>query len=725
MLSSMGDFQTGALVDEMTHRYSDLVDRTLRSNPALEPARVHECVRRLLVQTMFLRFCESRGLDTKQLRCSLASFQREPEAPLAMDVVTQRASGDRQDDPAWPSPFSALSADILGRVYEQFLRNGVSFGTARRGDGRKVEGAYYTPAHIVRFVVEQTVGRLLEGLTPQQATEQPETHQPLAILDPACGSGAFLLGAYQVLLDWYRNHYAENALRKDFAGARPRLSVDRRGRVRLSLYERTRILQTHLYGVDRDPLAVEVARYSLVLKMLEDEPKDASPQPSQRLVADTLSALESNIRCGNSLLGADFYQGRLNARCPADGDRNNYAFDWATTYPAILSSGGFDAVIGNPPYLSYSGRQRVPLDPNERAYLEQRYDCSGWCTAHGLFVQLAVTRLARGFVSFVVPDQIGHLNGYAAVRRALCSHAHLVAVRYWGEGVFQGVVTPALTFVASKKGGGTTVIERADGTHGNTTIVGSAPWVLPSQPAFVARIRAGTSSLGALVADPGVHTGNCAARLVRPRAQAGPQCVPLLEGKQVHRYRCDPPGKLLDLGYQPRDGEYYTIREQTRYEQARFVIRQTAPYPIVGPRDHAVYFRNSLLALYEPNTEVDVRYLVALLNSRLLRFVYTQSVQESRQKAFPQVKVATLRALPIRLPDFTRPQEKSAHDALVGLVQRLLDLHRHRQVTASPNEHADLQRRIAAADRQIDRLVYKIYGLSPAEIAQVEQATSP
>ena len=168
--------------------------------------------------------------------------------------------------------------------------------------------------------------------------------------------------------------------------------------------------------------------------------------------------------------------------------------------------------------------------------------------------------------------------------------------------------------------------------------------------------------------------------------------------------------RALRVTYRATAGEYFRIRPAERYEQAPFVIRQTAAEPIVGPREGATYLRNSLLALYPPTDGTDVRYLVGLLNSRLLRWAYRRLTPESGQKAFPQVKVRALRALPIRRIDPNDAADRAAHDRIVELVGRLLDLHRR------ADDH-DERRRV---DRAIDHAVYELYGLTDEEIQRTE-----
>ena len=565
---------------------------------------------------------------------------------------------------------------------------------------------------------------------------------------------------------------------------------------RLTFRERKRILLDHVFGVDIDRQAVEVTRRALLLKLVEEEPVRAAGGDRCPTRGRTLPDLSDNIKCGNALIGPDFYDGAAAAALGAAERRRIRAFDWAAEFPGVFrctrlalrrrslpsphagsvgpelarrggcptffepigmlaghggpalhfcgglpgprASGknmcgpdvqcavpqrGFDVVIGNPPYLSFSGRQAVRISTAEREYFRRRYRSAGWLTAHGMFIEAAVGRLARRYAAFVVPDQVGHLAGYAPVRALLVQHAGLREVRYWGEGVFAGAVTPALTFVADRSYRGSTTIVHADGRSGTQCCADGDAWGCAGHAALLAKVRLHGVSLGRLVGDPGVHTGNSARRLIVPLGNRRAGCVPVLQGRQVSRYRCEPPRKALKLDYDPQAGEYFRIGRGTTYAAARFVIRQTAPFPIVGPRVGARYFRNSLLALYGPREGTDVRYLVGILNSRLMRYVYTQTVHESRQRAFPQVKVRALRELPIRMPNRTEPREAARHDRLVRLVQQMLELHRSLAVAQTPRATAALQRRIDATDRRIDRLVYRLYGLTTAEMQAVDDAT--
>ena len=166
--------------------------------------------------------------------------------------------------------------------------------------------------------------------------------------------------------------------------------------------------------------------------------------------------------------------------------------------------------------------------------------------------------------------------------------------------------------------------------------------------------------------------------------------------------------------------------KDAKYERAKFVIRQTAPYPIVGPREHALHFRNSLHALYEPSVGPDVRFVVALLNSKLLRFAYVTTVREAQQRVFPQVKLGPLGRLPIRNVDLSDATEKARHDRIVNLVEALLALQREQRaelLRSDPRRREPYRRdraarraQIDALDEQIDAEVFALYELTAPDI---------
>ncbi|MFH1352421.1 MAG: DNA methyltransferase, partial [bacterium] len=320
-------------------------------NPALTQRAVNFSVQKIIDRLIFLRISEDRGLESegalreignknqvyKQLcelflkaderyNSGLFHFKKEKNISTHPDELTLKI---KLDDaplkailknlyyPDSPYEFSVLPPDILGHVYEQFLGKVIRLTSSHRAvieekpEVRKAGGVYYTPTYIVDYIVKNTVGKLLEGKTPKQA-------EKLKILDPACGSGSFLIGAYQYILDWHRDFYVKHGPKKH----RKVLYQVAGGDWRLTTDEKKRILLNNIYGVDIDEQAVEVTKLALLLKVLEGETQ------LQLLHERVLPNLGNNIKCGNSLIGPDFYENQ-----PMDlfDEKERYrinVFDW-------------------------------------------------------------------------------------------------------------------------------------------------------------------------------------------------------------------------------------------------------------------------------------------------------------------------------------------------------------------------------------------------------------
>lgn len=594
--------------------------------------RLNAAVQLIIDRIIFLRICEDRGIELyEKLKTTLTGqnvyeqlvnlfyqadekynsglfhFKDEFGRPESPDSITPKLSVDNKivKDiissiyyPDSPYEFSVFPPDILGQVYEQFLGKVIRFTRNKRvkvelkPDVRKSGGVYYTPTFIIDFIVRKTLGSLLAE------TNSPRKVAQISILDPACGSGSFLLGAYQTLLDWHLTYYQADGVEKHSRGRKPKIYQTEGNEWRLTVSERKRILLNSIYGVDIDPQAVEVTKLSLLLKVLEGSNAENLEQEYRFFQERALPDLINNVKCGNSLIETDYY--RSKELFEDDTEFSINAFDYSQEFKEIFARGGVDVVLGNPPYLSYSGRQAVKLDPSVRTYYESHYENARWLSSHGLFI-LKSLDISKRMVGFIVPDQVGHLKGYENIRCAVTRQTSLMNVCYWGENVFSGVVTPALTFITDVKHKGATEIQLKDQNTTKHAINGGNTWQPRSKHAeLIEKLNRQAVPLPNCFADPGVHTGNCVKKLIFSEEESPTDSIPVLEGKQVSRYSCNRPTKVLCLKYERREGEYFRIGPKEKYEDSEFVIRQTASFPIVGPRKHAIYFRNSLLALYPP-----------------------------------------------------------------------------------------------------------------------------
>ena len=356
-------------------RWRELLARNLvLRNPTLRGRDINYAVQQIIDRIVFLRICEARDLETfEQLRAllnggrtyerlqelflyadrrynsGLFHFEIEKDRAEAPDTLTPSLDIDDKvlKDiiehlyyPKSPYEFSVIPVDILGQVYERFLGKVIRLTPGRqvkieeKPEVRKAGGVYYTPTYIVDYIVRQTVGPLLEGKRRRGPTGRGPA-SPCGSWTSACGSGSFLLGAYQFLLDWHLAEYLKDPDRW-LKGRRPPLERASGGITRLSIEERKRILMNNLYGVDIDPQAVEVTKLSLLLKVLEGEGVAAQ---MSFLPERVLPDLGRNIKCGNSLIGPEFYDGKFDLPDEETTRRVN-VFDWKTEFPEAMVQAG-------------------------------------------------------------------------------------------------------------------------------------------------------------------------------------------------------------------------------------------------------------------------------------------------------------------------------------------------------------------------------------------------
>src|SRR5205823_2218165 len=197
---------------------------------------------------------------------------------------------------------------VLGSIYERFLGK-VIVTTDKRAkvvekpEVRKAGGVYYTPEYIVRYIVENTIGRLILDKTPKEI-------EAMRFADIACGSGSFLLGVFDELLRYHTTYYNRNKTKRA-EGLRAGCIENRDGSLRLSLKQKKKILLNNIYGVDLDAQAVEVAQLSLFLKLLEDETTASAKDYQLEFRETMLPSLDRNVIHGNALIEWDVTDGRL------------------------------------------------------------------------------------------------------------------------------------------------------------------------------------------------------------------------------------------------------------------------------------------------------------------------------------------------------------------------------------------------------------------------------
>ena len=307
-----------------------------------------------------------------------------------------------------PYEWSILPIEILGNIYERFLGSEIILRNVAGGkttaiieekpEVKKAGGVYYTPKYIVDYIIKETVGKKLENATIKDADK-------LKILDMACGSGSFLIGAYKYLLDWYFNQYSNDQKKYLENG----ILVDTNNGIQLSIEEKKRILLNNIYGVDIDFQAVEVTKLSLFLQMLDKQGKIVGKKGQIFLLMQSddaiLPNLSNNIKCGNSLVGTDIYTYNLQNEFSSEERSKINAFNWEVEFHDIFIDGGFDIVIGNPPYIDSEAMSSLML--NQREYCQKKYDTAkGNWDIYILFIDSSMNKLRdNGVLMYITPDK--------------------------------------------------------------------------------------------------------------------------------------------------------------------------------------------------------------------------------------------------------------------------------------------------------------------------------
>jgi type I restriction-modification system DNA methylase subunit len=445
-------------------------------NVGLSQRELNYAVQTLIDRIIFLRMCEDRGIEEYGRLMALQNgnkvyermfelFQRADERYNSglfhfrdekgrNEAADQLTPGLNVEDkplkdiiknlyyPDSPYEFAVLPADILGQVYEQFLGKVIRLTAGHHAvvedkpEVKKAGGVYYTPTYIVDYIVENTVGKLLEGKTPKQASK-------LRILDPACGSGSFLIGAYQRLMDWHRDWYVEAGTNKHTK----EVYEGPGGEWRLTTSERKRILLNNIFGVDIDPQAVEVTKLSLLLKVLEGESDESLAKQLRLFHERALPDLGDNIKCGNSLVGPDYNHDMQASLLDDESQYKINPFDWESEYGSIMKSGGFDVIIGNPPY-SYRNSTEEMLRPyylREYKYAEGNYEL------YKFFVERGLMLLKKGGVlGHIVSATFLVQPSFQRMREGLVSTTTIERLSPLGPKAFQNATVDTTILVVKK-----------------------------------------------------------------------------------------------------------------------------------------------------------------------------------------------------------------------------------------------------------------------------------
>jgi hypothetical protein len=612
------------------------------------------------------------------------------------------------------SPANWHLPDILGWIYQFFMEE---------TEEQIRKGQFYTYPWIGSYLVEKTLKTFWEEIkTGRRDSKQVKE---IKLLDPACGCGSLLIQAFEVFYQMYRE---EGEISE---GEIPRY-----------------ILKYNLYGIDIDPLACQLATLNLYLKAKEKNP---------RFSMETLPIL-----CGDTLLGEEIQEGRISEIAYQIGSYIHQLcpdFSFSTLYlprqglePRIPGNGPwttdsdphvffrqrYDCIVGNPPYVVIN---QLKTPPEVIARYKRYRSATFKINTFALFLERGIELLApKGLLSYVVPNTLFTQVYFEALRKYLLEKTRILEI-IDTKGLFQNafvenciisleresqeeqrknqevqIKVPPPENLRILHGSGDPVFScypthtirqsqfyRTPGALFNIYLKGAEIQLMD-------KIEAGCWALGEICeSHDGVNPGNVKRKLISTR-KLTEHHKRVLNGKDIWRYGLRWSG--LYIWYDRRilePGDNMRWGSEKALKSAKILTRQTADQ-IIGTFDEGIYYVTNTIhttILREGVQGVDLKYILALLNSKLLSFYYRKLIPEAGQ-LFSQVKLVHLRRLPIKKIELQVQKE------FVTLVDALL---RAYQVPINQRSKEEIQQ----IDLLLDRKVYELYGLEESEIQRVEE----
>ena len=665
--------------------------------------------------------------------------------------------------------FSYLSVEILGSAYEQFLGRVIRITPAHHAiieekpEVRKAGGVYYTPQYIVEYIVKNTVGKLIEGKTPKDISK-------LKIVDPACGSGSFLIGAYQYLLDFHTKYYSNNGKPSKGGNKNNPLTPDGN----LTTTEKKRILLNNIYGVDIDVNAVEVTKLSLLLKCMEGETSATIADQLSMFHERVLPTLENNIKDGNSLVDMDIYENEL-----FEVEKKIKPFSWETAFPEVFSrdveidkrllykkqfkkvkdlytkteelidsltakepqedykkiNSGFDVVIGNPPYVKVSDKEVVNYF--DQKYIYQDYQQDLYLLFLEQYKKLLIT---GGKLGIIIPNTWLQSIKFRNIRRYLVNQYYWERILDIKEHIFKAVVdTHVLIFEKNDYIKNTSLIIDTyqkgkiefsqEINQDNLPSDGDVINVVSNEEEklLFEKIKAKSiyikdacfSNVGVKPFQVGKGRPKQTREIVdsKPYVKTnqskpeGENWLPLMRGSLMSRYENRwNNNSWIQYGEwlaEPKDSKIFEAEE-------KIIVRQTGDSIIATLIGKNIIARDNLHILI--SNSLSHKFILGILNSKLTDFYYYQ-INPERGEVLAQVKKNHVEQLP--LPQINDKNQQS-HNQIISYVEQLLQLNADLQTENLESKKVHLESRIKYCESKINELVYQLYELTEEEINIVE-----
>lgn len=724
------------LYNQLRQWREDLFNQLHHYNKELSVSQIDEVIQRLFNRLIFIRNCEDRRIEERVLLgavnewrgggrkgelieglrrifrdfdgyydSDLFAYHLTDEVFIEGTTIEHIISGLYEVVGGMANyDFSIIDADVLGAVYEQYLGHVAAivkqrakeaqarmdlglpteetYELAAKKQRRKEHGIYYTPKFVTDYIVKETVGRFLEEHSHSEILN-------IKILDPACGSGSFLIRAYDELLNYHA-----------YQREKPVSELDQ--------YERLQFLTNNIFGVDLDIQAVEIARLNLLLRSLARR--------------ETLPSLADNIRQGNSLISGT--EEELKSYF-GDNWREKKPFNWEQEFKDIMAQGGFDVVIGNPPY-------GAEFDGRDRAYIEGHYPYSkDNKNSAMIFVEKGLSLTKEGGVfSFIIPKSLAFSQKWASGRKLILDR---LGAACDASKAFKEVLLEQMVIVISQK--------FTDKPSYKAAYLGQAGATEQVSISKETAVATDTVLLGIVEKELRIFnkltSSNLFMRDISKTARGlpfqkhvtkDPSAVPVYRGDHIARYTLHKTTESLPEVVLTRANKKISFLRQPKIISQRIIAH------VLHPFDHIIlmstFDKEGILTLDTventllTDNKFSYAFITGLLNSTLwswyaYKFIFSKAI---RTMDFDDYYLGKL---PLPRIDFDNPKEKKRHDDLVALVDRMLELNKRlAPIRNTPcNERDELLREIEQTDKEIDNLVYDLYGLTEEERKIVEGQT--
>jgi type I restriction-modification system DNA methylase subunit len=802
-------------------------------NPELTERELNYVVQLTIDRLIFLRMCEDRDIEQYETLMALLNgvnvyrrlvefyykadarynsglFHFEEKDGAHPDILTPKINIDDKVlkeiiaelyYPKCPYEFSVLPVEVLGNAYEQFLGKRITLTEGHRArieekpEVRKAGGVYYTPQYIVDYIVKNTVGKLCENKTVRDVSE-------ICILDPACGSGSFLLGAYQYLLDWHLNSYRTEYERTGKIPTSPPTKGKRKrksdpqaifqgkgGEWYLTTAEKKRILTNNIYGVDIDANAVEVSKLSLLLKVLEHETSETLNLQLGLWKERALPNLENNIKCGNSLIGTDFYESRQAALFNEEEVLRINAFDWEQEFVEIFDRGGFDAVIGNPPYIRIQVMKEWASD--EVKFYKSKYKSAitGNYDIYVIFVEKGIFLCnVKGRLGYILPNKFFTTDYGMSLRNILAEKNYIEKIVDFGhKQVFPQATTYTCLLFLNKLGVSKFEYKKVEepilinnnknkNSFLDAETLTSKPWILidNKQKKIVDKLFSESIKLIDLPSKISRGSSSGADNIFMLKKidnqfedRSGRRVIveneilrkPIYATDFGRYYFAPNNNEFIIFPYQ-FDKENYTLIEENKFKKnyplaynyllerknelkkrkqykewysfsapRNLKLHDTANYLVPLLADKGSFclindFKNYCLMAsggfsIKVNKNISLYYIIGILNSKLV-FWWLRNISNKFRGGWITCTKQYVGQLPMKIIDFEMSGKVILHDRIVCIVKKLIEIIEKLEITKDLHTRELFQRQIDATDRQIDQLVYQLYGLTEEEIRIVE-----